>query len=49
MLSEVVALVGPDTAHDRGPSANTVQTADTGSALMVVGAVYYAAITTPSS
>ena len=32
MLSEVAALVEPDTAHDRGPSADTVRTADIGSA-----------------
>ncbi len=32
VLSEVAALVSPDTAHDRGPSADTVQTADTDSA-----------------
>ena len=31
-LSEVAALIGPDTAHDRGPAADTAQTADIGSA-----------------
>jgi excisionase family DNA binding protein len=31
-LSEVAALIGPNTAHDGGPSADTVQTADTTSA-----------------
>ena len=32
MLSEVAALIGPDTAHEGGPSADTVRTADMHSA-----------------
>jgi excisionase family DNA binding protein len=32
VLSEVAALTGHDTGHDRGPSADTVQTADNHSA-----------------
>jgi len=32
MLSEVEALIAPDTAHDRGPSTDTVRTADIHSA-----------------
>ena len=31
-LSEVAALIGQDTAHDSGPSTDTVRTADTDSA-----------------
>jgi excisionase family DNA binding protein len=31
-VSEVAALTGHNTTHDRGPSADTVQKADTGSA-----------------